>query len=162
MADLPAEAPRPGRLRGARAGASGTVAFRDAERGEGERGAVTAEYAVLLPAAVAVLVAVLLAGVAAVHQVRAQDAAASAARILARGDAESLARDAVGRMAGGDAALEARTAEGWVTVTVTRPGPGPLAAATLSAEAVAPVQATSPTPPGRTPGIPAPTGEAAP
>ena len=106
----------------------------------GERGAVTAEYAVLLPAAVLMLVAVLLAGAAAVQQVRNQDAAASAARVLARGDGEAAARDAAARMAGDGADVRLETGDGWATVTVTHAGPGFLAGALLSAEASAPLQ----------------------
>ena len=109
----------------------------------GETGAVTAEYAVLLPVIAFVLVSVLLAGAAAVQQVRGQDAAASAARILARGDDEAAARDAVARMAGDDASLSHTIKGGWVTVEVVQPGPGPLAwaeALTLTAHAAAPDQ----------------------
>ena len=109
----------------------------------GEAGAVTAEYAVLLPVIAFVLVAVLLAGAAAVQQVRGQDAAAAAARILARGDAEADAREAVARMAGPDAVLAHTAEEGWVAVTVSQSGPGPLGwadALTLTARAAAPQQ----------------------
>lgn len=135
MTDSRTGALRPGRLPGGRAGAvTGGVA-----RG-GERGAVTAEYAVLLPAVVVVLVAVLLAGAAAVIQVRSQDAAASAARVLARGDGEGLARQTVERMAGDGARLERAEADGFVTVTVVHPGPGPLAGIELRARAAAPIQ----------------------
>ena len=63
-----------------------------------ERGSVTAEVAVAVPAVVLVL-AVCLGGVsAALVRAQAQDAAAIAARILARGDAESAARFHVGRL----------------------------------------------------------------
>jgi len=98
---------------------------------------------VLLPVIAFVLVSVLLAGAAAVQQVRGQDAAASAARILARGDDEAAARDAVARMAGDDASLSHTVEGGWVTVEVVQPGPGPLAwagALTLTAHATAPDQ----------------------
>ena len=92
---------------------------------------------------VAVIAFILLAGAAAVQQVRGQDAAASAARILARGDDEAAARDAVARMAGDDASLSHTVEGGWVTVEVVQPGPGPLAWAevlTLTAHAAAPDQ----------------------
>lgn len=123
---------RPGHPRGGRAAAPGAA--------PGERGAVTAEYAVLLPAAVLVLVAVLLAGAAAVQQVRAQDAAASAARILARGDTVAEACAAVVHMAGDDADCSTDVSDGWATVTVVHAGPGPLAAVRLEGAASAPVQ----------------------
>ena len=104
---------------------------------------MTAEYAVLLPVIAFVLAAVLLTGAAAVQQVRGQDAAAAAARILARGDGEAEARRAVARMAGDDAALAHTADGGWVAVEVSQPGPGPLAwaeALTLTARAAAPQQ----------------------
>lgn len=106
----------------------------------GDRGAVTAEYAVLLPVAVLMLVAVLLAGAAAVQQVRNQDAAASAARVLARGDGEDAARASAARMAGDGADVRLDTVDSWATVTVTHAGPGFLAGALLRAEASAPLQ----------------------
>ncbi|MEL4320111.1 TadE family type IV pilus minor pilin [Leifsonia sp. YIM 134122] len=59
--------------------------------GGGERGSVTAEFAVALPA-VALVLAVCLCGVQAVSiQVRLTDAAADAARTLARGDGVDMA-----------------------------------------------------------------------
>lgn len=63
--------------------------------GRGERGSVTAEFAASLPAVVLVL-AVALGAVQAVGvQVRLQDAAADAARTVARGDDASLAAERV-------------------------------------------------------------------
>lgn len=84
--------------------------------------------------------AVLLAGAAAVQQVRNQDAAASAARVLARGDGEDAARASAARMAGDGADVRLDTVDGWATVTVTHAGPGFLAGALLRAEASAPLQ----------------------
>ncbi|MDO5635484.1 MAG: TadE family type IV pilus minor pilin [Micrococcus sp.] len=107
----------------------------------GERGAVTVEYAVALPTILLVLVAVLAAGGASVQQVRNQDAAAAAARVLARGDSVALAQETVTRMAGSGAALQEHRAEGWVSVSVTSSGPGPLEwlpLLRLTAEAAAP------------------------
>ena len=78
MTEHPTSAPPSARRTGAR-----TAGWSRALRG-GETGAVTAEYAVLLPVIAFVLVSVLLAGAAAVQQVRGQDAAASAARIPER------------------------------------------------------------------------------
>ncbi|WAB84934.1 hypothetical protein OVN20_05110 [Microcella daejeonensis] len=63
-----------------------------------DRGSVTAEIAVAVPALVLVL-AVCLGGVsAALMRAQAQDAAAVAARMLARGEPESTARAHVGRV----------------------------------------------------------------
>ncbi|WP_248124716.1 TadE family type IV pilus minor pilin [Micrococcus lacusdianchii] len=134
--------PRGGRTGGGRPGSRTRCEGRPGGRRllAGDRGALTAEYAVLLPAAVLMLVAVLLAGAGAVQQVRNQDAAASAARVLARGDGEAAARSAAARMAGDGADVHLATGDGWATVTVTHAGPGFLAGALLSAEASAPLQ----------------------
>ena len=108
-----------------------------------DHGAVTAEYAVLLPTVVLVLVALVATAAVGVQQVRSQDAAGSAARILARGDGETAAAEAVRRMAGESTRLEHTEADGWVSVSVTHAGPGPLGwfdGVRLSAEASAPQQ----------------------
>lgn len=63
-----------------------------------DRGSATAEVAIALPVVVLVL-AVCLGGVnAALIRAQAQDAAAVAARMIARGDGESAARAHVGRV----------------------------------------------------------------
>lgn len=73
----------------------------------GDRGSVTAEFAVALPA----IVLVVLLGVGALgagaRQVRLQDAAADAARLVARGDDPGRAHAVVGA-AGGSADIEPR------------------------------------------------------
>ncbi|MCP2032220.1 hypothetical protein L1277_002319 [Okibacterium sp. HSC-33S16] len=63
-------------------------------------GSVTAEFAVALPAVVVVLACCLGAVQIASHQVRLSDAAADAARTLARGDPVSVAVARVQRVAG--------------------------------------------------------------
>lgn len=134
--------PRPGHPRGGRAEAVCRPAPAP-PAARGERGAVTAEYAALLPAVALILVAVVLAGAASVQQVRNADAAATAARILARGDDADRAREAVARMAGEGAELTHTQDEDWVSVTVTHPGPGPLGwlePVELSTQATAPRQ----------------------
>ncbi len=69
--------------------------------GRSERGAVTAEVAVTLPAVVLVLAACLGGlGLAAGH-LRAQDAAADAARLLGRGESTGAAQQHVSRTAPG-------------------------------------------------------------
>lgn len=60
-----------------------------------QRGAVAAELAVALPAFVVVVALGVASLGAAARQVRLQDAASAAARLLARGDAESRARAVV-------------------------------------------------------------------
>ena len=90
---------------------------------DGDRGSVTAELAVVLPA-VAALVAALAWGLqlAAVH-VRLQDAAAQSARALARGD--PIPERAVAAAAP-DAAAASHWEEGLVCVQVTATAAGPL------------------------------------
>jgi Flp pilus assembly protein TadG len=88
----------------------------------GERGSATAEFAVALPVVVLVL-ACCLSGMAVMgQQLRLQDAAALAARALARGgDPETL----VARLSTG--AQLARNADGDLAcVTLTMPAHGPL------------------------------------
>lgn len=87
-------------------------------RSSGDRGAVTAEVAIAIPAVVVVLIASLNGLGAAVALVRAQDAAAVAARSLARGDASA---GAVGRLVAGlpGGALRSRFEVDLVCATVT-------------------------------------------
>jgi TadE-like protein len=63
----------------------------------GEDGSVTAEFAVVLPAVILVLACCLGAVQVIGQQVRMTDAAAAAARVLARGDAAALAESVVRR-----------------------------------------------------------------
>jgi hypothetical protein len=94
---------------------------------EADRGSVTAEYAVMLPAAVLVLAAALFAGAATMQQVRLEEAAAATVRQLARGETDGSARSTAQRMAGEGAELTASREGGWVSVTVAHDPPGPLA-----------------------------------
>ncbi len=65
-----------------------------------ERGAVSAEFAVALPAVV-VVVALCLGAIGAVgRQVRLEQAVAQAARLVARGESDGRARDVVQSIAG--------------------------------------------------------------
>ncbi|WP_344229677.1 TadE family protein [Citricoccus alkalitolerans] len=92
-----------------------------------ERGSVTAEYAVMLPAAALVLVGALLAGAATLQQVRLEEAAAASVRELARGENEADVRSTARRMAGEATELSSDRSLGWVAVTVAHAPPGPLA-----------------------------------
>ncbi|MGW9550085.1 TadE family type IV pilus minor pilin [Citricoccus zhacaiensis] len=99
-----------------------------AARGAGaDRGSVTAEYAVMLPAAALVLVGALLAGAATLQQVRLEEAAAASVRELARGESEADVRSTARRMAGEATELSSDRSTGWVAVTVAHAPPGPLA-----------------------------------
>ncbi len=60
-----------------------------------DRGSVTAEFAVVVPAALFVVLLVVAALLAAGTQVRLEHAAAQAARLVARGEDDSRARSAV-------------------------------------------------------------------
>jgi hypothetical protein len=91
-----------------------------------ETGAVTAEFAVALPA-VLLLLALLLAGSAAgITQLRVEGAAKAGARALARGDAPSTV-DGIVRQLAGDAASAVVAEDGdWINVTVSARVVGPL------------------------------------
>ncbi|GLB65990.1 TadE family protein [Arthrobacter mangrovi] len=108
-----------------------------------ERGSVTAETAIVLPAVVAVLAMLLAGATAGSTQLQLEKAAQTAARQLARGESGADAASAVRRIAGPRAALASGNAGGWVTVEVSAAVPGPWAGAggwRLSAEASAPAE----------------------
>jgi len=109
----------------------------------GERGSVTAEFAVALPAVVVVL-AFLLAGAAAgAAQLNLEKAAQAAVRQLGRGETEAAAARTVRSIAGEDAVVSADSSGGWVTVLVTTSVPGPwpeFGGWTLAAEATGPAE----------------------
>ena len=86
----------------------------------GDRGSVVAEFAVALPAVA--LVVLLGAGAlgACARQVRLQDAAADAARLIARGESEARAHEVVAAAASGARTAIERRGE-IVCVTVSAP-----------------------------------------
>jgi hypothetical protein len=110
-------------------------------RGPGkDRGAVTAEFAVALPA-VLLLLALLLAGSAAgITQLRLEEAARAGARALARGE-DAGAVDGIVRQLAGTSASSSIVADGeWLSVTVSGRVSGPVGSMvpwTLSARAMA-------------------------
>ncbi|MGZ4662593.1 MAG: TadE family type IV pilus minor pilin [Arthrobacter sp.] len=104
------------------------------------RGAVTAEFAVALPAVV-LLLALLLAGSAAgITQLRLEEAARAGARALARGE-DRTAVSGIVRQLAGSSATSSVTAEGeWISLTVSGRVSGPVGSMvpwTLSAKALA-------------------------
>jgi hypothetical protein len=113
----------------------------DGVRGSGkDRGAVTAEFAVALPA-VLLLLALLLAGSAAgITQLRLEEAARAGARALARGE-DAGAVEGIVRQLAGASASSSIVAEGeWLSVTVSGRVSGPVGSIvpwTLSARALA-------------------------
>ncbi|KQR65566.1 pilus assembly protein TadE [Arthrobacter sp. Leaf337] len=110
-------------------------------RGSGkDRGAVTAEFAVALPA-VLLLLALLLAGSAAgITQLRLEEAARAGARALARGEDAGAVEGIVRQLAGASASSSVVADGEWVSVTVSGRVSGPVGSIvpwTLSARALA-------------------------
>ena len=108
------------------------------DRAAKARGAVTAEFAVALPAVLALL-AMLLAGAAAgMTQLRIEEGARAGARALARGDDPAAVERTVRTLAGGSVAASISADGEWLSITVTDKVPGPLGSSipwTLSARA---------------------------
>lgn len=110
-------------------------------RGSGkDRGAVTAEFAVALPA-VLLLLALLLAGSAAgITQLRLEEAARAGARALARGEDAGAVQGIVRQLAGASASSSIVAEGEWLSVTVSGRVSGPVGSMvpwTLSARALA-------------------------
>ncbi|MDE8668009.1 TadE family type IV pilus minor pilin [Pseudarthrobacter sp. H3Y2-7] len=103
-------------------------------------GAVTAEFAVALPA-VLLLLALLLSGAAAgVTQLRLEEAALAGGRALARGEDPAAAEGIVRALAGTSATVSVAADGEWLHVTVADRAGGPLASTlpwTLTAKASA-------------------------
>ncbi|VXC25334.1 TadE family type IV pilus minor pilin [Nocardioides sp. AX2bis] len=115
-------------------------------RREQERGAVTAEAALVLPLLVAVTVALCWLLAVGAAQVRTVDAAREAARSAARGDDPGAVRDLALRVAPDGATVDVALGAEEVVVTVTGrvAGPGGLVSwlpgATVGSQAVARVE----------------------
>ena len=92
--------------------------------GSPERGAVTAEFAVALPAVVLVLVAVLLVAMAGTAQLRVTDAARAGVRAAAAGETDDRVAEIVRRVGGEGLSVAVLRAEPWVTVRVQAPVAG--------------------------------------
>jgi hypothetical protein len=91
-----------------------------------DHGAVTAEFAVALPAVLLLLALLLAASAAGITQLRLEEAARAGARALARGDGHAAVDGIVRRLAG-DAASAAVSENGeWINVTVSARVAGPL------------------------------------
>lgn len=102
------------------------------------RGAVTAEFAVALPAVLLVLGLLLAGSAAGLTQLRLEEAARAGARALARGE-DTAAVGGIVRQLAGDSARATVTADGvWLSVTVSGTvsgAAGPLIPWTLTARA---------------------------
>ena len=103
---------------------------------DGDRGSVTAEFAVALPAIALVLAACLASVQLVAVQVRLTDAAADAARALGRGESEAAAGAIADRITGGSA-LAVSVEEPFVCASLSTSGEGLLAAIELHAESCA-------------------------
>lgn len=132
----------------ARSGRGGRVApgVHGAGR-ERDRGSVTAELALALPAVVGLLAAVLLLCAAGVSQLRCADAARAGARAAALGEDAGVVTAVARRLAGPGATVQVVESDPWVTVTVRRPltggpltGAGPTAGLAAEGRAVARVE----------------------
>lgn len=113
-----------------------------------ERGAATAEVAVVLPTVVLLAMALGWLVSLGVTQVRVVDAAREAARAAARSDSDAEAVGLGRRVAPAGSSVTVSRTDGLVTVRVSAPvrGPagvlGPLGPATVSSEAVAALEPT--------------------
>ncbi|UUL77232.1 TadE family protein [Pseudarthrobacter sp. Fe7] len=109
-----------------------------ADKAANARGTVTAEFAVTLPAVMALL-AMLLAGAAAgMTQLRIEEGARAGARAMARGDGPAAVERTVRTLAGASATASIATDGEWLTITVADRVPGPLGSSipwTLTARA---------------------------
>ncbi|MDR0482491.1 MAG: pilus assembly protein [Cellulomonadaceae bacterium] len=92
----------------------------DAEHAVNERGSVTAEMAVGMPAIVLLLVVVLTVGAAANAHLRAADAARVGARLVAVGESHEEVSAAVARIGGSGAQITVHREGAFVSVEVTR------------------------------------------
>jgi hypothetical protein len=103
-----------------------------------DRGSVTAELAIGLPAVVLLLVALLTVASAAIAQTRCTDAARAGARAAALGEADGEVTTTARRLAGADATVAVSRADEWVTFAVSSPlGPASWGGSPLQARATA-------------------------
>ncbi|HLS48856.1 MAG TPA: TadE family type IV pilus minor pilin [Actinomycetaceae bacterium] len=99
---------------------------RAAKRGACERGAVTAELALTLPAVVLILLfAVTVMGGAITH-LRVTDAATAVARAAAVGESPDRLAEVARHLAGPGAQLSVTASDGWAHATITAPVHHPL------------------------------------
>lgn len=89
-----------------------------------ERGAVTAETAVIMPALVVLLAVLLAAAAAGMTMIRFEEAARATARAAARGETVAVARQRGHDVAGPDASVTIAGRDDRVDVIVSGPAPG--------------------------------------
>ena len=106
--------------------------------GRRDRGSVTAELAVGLPAVVLLLVALLTVASSAIAQTRCTDAARAGARAAALGEPDGAVATTARRLAGPEASVAVSRSDEWVTVEVSSPvGSGSWGGSPLRARATA-------------------------
>ena len=108
-------------------------------------GSVTAEFAVILPVVVLVIAMLVNVIVIGMHQSNLHQAAAVAARQLARGEAPGEIDTSVATMNSTATSVTTSSSSDWATVELTSPVPGPLGlipSIELTAQAKAPNQWT--------------------
>ena len=89
-----------------------------------DRGAVTVELALALPAVILVVAVLLVTAAAASAQLRCADGARAGARIAALGESDDEVVAVARRLAGAGASVEVRREPPWVEVQVTAQVPG--------------------------------------
>ena len=103
-----------------------------------DRGSVTAELAVGLPAVVLLLAALLTVASTAIAQTRCTDAARAGARSAALGEPDVAVATTARRLAGPEASVAVSRSDEWVTVEVSSPvGSGSWGGSPLRARATA-------------------------
>ncbi|MFI6085394.1 TadE family type IV pilus minor pilin [Streptomyces sp. NPDC051217] len=128
-----------------RSSESGTVGASRTPWGYGDRGSVTAEAAVAVPALVVFVAALLWALTAAAAQIQCVDAARAGARAAARSEPRAAAVEAARSAAPEGAQVTLGRSDDLWRVRVEAPTPGPHGIAlTLAAEAVAPAEDAAP------------------
>jgi hypothetical protein len=83
-----------------------------------DRGAITAELALAMPAVVMVVAVLLVTASAATVQLRCADGARAAARVAALGESDAVVADVARRVAGSGVTVVVDRAGTWVDVTV--------------------------------------------
>ncbi len=94
--------------------------------GSDERGSVTAEVAVVLPALVVLLTLLLATAHVGVVQLRLEEAARAGAREVMRGESSEAVEQTVQRLAGENASMHVASGSGWTTVDVRATVQGPI------------------------------------
>lgn len=89
-----------------------------------DRGAVTVETAVIMPALVLLLAVMLAAAAAGMTLVRFEEAARASARAAARGETVAIAQERAREIAGDDSTVTVTADSDRVNVTVSGPAPG--------------------------------------